>query len=187
VIVYPIPLEVAAPMHDLLNSAFPNYLDVEAFLRISIRLAASMILGGLIGWERQSEGKTAGVRTHMMVSLGAALFALVSLESDHDPRDFTRVIQGVAAGIGFLGAGAIIKVSSENEPKGLTTAAGIWMTAGVGLAVGAGLLWTAVSGVVLAWMVLGYFHVVERWWKRRHKQHRRGDGQSDTPIDHPPT
>jgi putative Mg2+ transporter-C (MgtC) family protein len=174
-------------VQELLNNAFPNFLDGQAFLRITIRLAAAILLGGAVGWERQIEGKSAGVRTHMMVSLGAALFALASLESNADAKELTKVIQGVAAGVGFLGAGAIIKVSSENEPKGLTTAGGIWMTAAIGLAAGAGLLWPAVIGVVMAWLVLGYFHVVERWWKRRHKQHRRGDGQSDTPIDHPPT
>jgi putative Mg2+ transporter-C (MgtC) family protein len=132
------------------------------------------------------EKKSAGAHTHMMVALGTALFALTALESNLDSKDFTRVIQGVAAGIGFLGAGAIIKVSSENEPKGLTTAAGIWMTAAVGLAAGAGLLWTAVSGVVLAWLVLGVFHVIERRWKQYRKRHRLGDDPSDDPIILPP-
>lgn len=172
-------------MQELLNNAFPGFLDGQAFARIAIRLAAALILGGMIGFERQMEKKSAGVRTHMMVALGTALFALTALESNPDPKDFSRVIQGVAAGIGFLGAGAIIKVSSENEPKGLTTAAGIWMTAAVGLAAGAGLLWTAVSGVVLAWLVLGVFHVIERWWRRRRKLRRQEEG--DSPIILPPT
>ncbi|HBI44497.1 MAG TPA: magnesium transporter MgtC [Planctomycetales bacterium] len=174
-------------MQDFLNDVFPNILDGQAFLRISIRLAASIILGGAIGWERQIEGKSAGVRTHMMVSLGAALFALTSLELNADTKELTKVIQGVAAGVGFLGAGAIIKVSSENEPKGLTTAAGIWLTAAIGLAVGVGLVWPAFIGVVMAWLVLGYFHVVERWWRRRRKLRQHGSGQSDTPVQHPPT
>jgi putative Mg2+ transporter-C (MgtC) family protein len=160
---------------DLLNNAFPGFLDSQAFTRIIFRLAAAIILGGAVGFERQMEGKVAGARTHMMVSLGAALFALTSLEVNSDPKELTKVIQGVAAGVGFLGAGAIIKVSNENEPKGLTTAAGIWMTAAIGLAVGAGLLWTAISGVVLAWMVLGVFHVIERQWRQYRKQHRRHD------------
>jgi putative Mg2+ transporter-C (MgtC) family protein len=174
-------------VQEFLNDVFPNVLDGQAFLRISIRLAASMILGGAIGWERQIEGKSAGVRTHMMVSLGAALFALTSLELNADVKELTKVIQGVAAGVGFLGAGAIIKVSSENEPKGLTTAAGIWMTAAIGIAVGVGLIWPAFIGVVMAWLVLGYFHVVERWWRHRCKLRQRGSGQSDTPSNHPPT
>jgi putative Mg2+ transporter-C (MgtC) family protein len=174
-------------VQELLNNVFPNILDGQAFLRISIRLAASIILGGVIGWERQIEGKSAGIRTHMMVSLGAALFALTSMEINADAKELTKVIQGVAAGVGFLGAGAIIKVSSENEPKGLTTAAGIWLTAAIGLAVGAGLVWPAVIGVVMAWLVLGYFHVVERWWRRRRKLRQHRSGQSDTPVHHPPT
>ena len=111
---------------------------------------------------------------------------MTALESNPDSKDFTRVIQGVAAGIGFLGAGAIIKVSSENEPKGLTTAAGIWMTAAVGLAAGAGLLWTAVSGVVLAWLVLGVFHVVEKRWRQYRKRHRLGGEPDDGPVILPP-
>jgi putative Mg2+ transporter-C (MgtC) family protein len=167
-------------MQELLINAFPNILDGQTFLRIMIRLTVAILLGGAVGWERQIEGKTAGVRTHMMVSLGAALFALTSLELNADAKELTKVIQGVAAGVGFLGAGAIIKVSSENEPKGLTTAAGIWMTAAIGLAVGAGLLWPAVVGVVMAWLVLGYFHVVERWWKHRHKLRQANTNHEST-------
>jgi len=162
-------------MQELLNNAFPNFFDGQVLLRVVIRLAAAILLGGAIGWERQIEGKTAGVRTHMMVSLGAALFALASLESNADSKELTKVIQGVAAGVGFLGAGAIIKVSSGNEAKGLTTAAGIWMTAAIGLAAGAGLIWPALVGVVMAWLVLGYFHVVERWWRHRRKLRRHGE------------
>jgi putative Mg2+ transporter-C (MgtC) family protein len=167
---------------DLLNDVFPNALDAQALFRVTVRLAASIVLGGVIGFERQAEGKTAGVRTHMMVSLGSALFAVVSLEVSNDAAAFTRVIQGVAAGIGFVGAGAIIRVSNESEVKGLTTAGGIWMTAGIGLAVGAGLLWPAVVGVGLTLIVLGVLHFVERWLKHRAKDQRR---QHDEPH-HPP-
>jgi putative Mg2+ transporter-C (MgtC) family protein len=173
-------------VQELINNVFPNLLDGQAFLRITIRLATALVLGGMIGFERQMEKKSAGARTHMMVALGTALFALTALESNLDSKDFTRVIQGVAAGIGFLGAGAIIKVSSESEPKGLTTAAGIWMTAAVGLAAGAGLLWTAVSGVALAWLVLGVFHVVEKRWRRYCKRRRLGGGPDDGPVILPP-
>jgi putative Mg2+ transporter-C (MgtC) family protein len=102
---------------------------------------------------------------------------VVSLEVSQDAAAFTRVIQGVAAGIGFLGAGAILKVSNESEVKGLTTAGGIWMTAAVGLAAGAGLLWPALIGVALAWIVLGVLHAVERLLKRQAKEvrHRHED------------
>jgi putative Mg2+ transporter-C (MgtC) family protein len=158
-------------VHELINQIFPNASNGEALLRVAGRLATAIVLGGVVGIERQVEGKTAGVRTHMLVSLGAALFAVVSLEVNHDAAELTKVIQGVAAGIGFLGAGSILKASNENEVKGLTTAAGIWMTAGIGLAAGAGLFWPAVLGVALAWLVLGTFHSFERWWKHRTKPH----------------
>ncbi len=173
-------------MPEFISNAFPDILNGQAFLRVVIRLATALVLGGVIGFERQMEKKSAGARTHMMVALGTALFALIALESNPDSKDFSRVIQGVAAGIGFLGAAAIIKVSSENEPKGLTTAAGIWMTAAIGLAAGAGLLWTAVSGVVLAWLVLGVFHVVEKRWRQYRKRHRLGGGEDDSPVILPP-
>jgi putative Mg2+ transporter-C (MgtC) family protein len=172
-------------VHDLLIDIFPNATDGHALLRATVRLAVSILLGGAIGYERQVEGKSAGIRTHMMVCLGAALFALTSLEVNGSPVELTKVIQGVATGIGFLGAGAILKVGDDPNVKGLTTAAGIWMTAGVGLAVGAGLLWPAVLGVAMAWLVLGVFHVIERWWKHRAKlRARRLD--SDQPHHPPP-
>jgi putative Mg2+ transporter-C (MgtC) family protein len=173
-------------VHDLLIEIFPTASDGHALLLAAVRLGVAIVLGGVIGFERQMEGKAAGVRTHMMVCLGSALFALASLEINGDPKELTKVIQGVATGIGFLGAGAIIKLSNENEVKGLTTAAGIWMTAGVGVAVGAGLLWPSVLGVGLAWLVLGVFHAIERWWKHRAKlrAHLRPPDQPHHP--HPP-
>jgi putative Mg2+ transporter-C (MgtC) family protein len=156
-------------VHEWLNQVFPNASDTQALVRVTVRLATALVLGGLIGFERQAERKTAGFRTHMMVSLGAALFTVTSLEVSNDAAALTRVIQGVAAGIGFLGAGAILKVDKETEVKGLTTAAGIWLTAGVGMAAGAGQLWTAVVGACMAWIVLGVLHEAERWWKHRAK------------------
>ena len=169
-------------MHDWIIQIFPYAVDGPALLRVTGRLAVAIVLGGVIGFERQMEGKTAGVRTHMMVCLGAALFALASLEISTDKDEVNKVIQGVAAGVGFLGAGAILKASGENDVKGLTTAAGIWMTAAIGVAVGAGLLWPAVLGVAVAWLVLGFFHGVERWWKHHQKKH----GHPHEPPHHPP-
>ncbi len=90
----------------------------------------------------------------MLVALGSAIFILASLEAGIDLTDLSRVIQGVAAGIGFIGAGAILKVTSEREIQGLTTAAGIWMTAAIGLAAGLGRLGLAAIGVALAWLIL---------------------------------
>src|SRR5947209_11767128 len=118
-------------------------VDWAHFLRVLVRLALAVGLGGAIGFERERERKQPGMRTHMLVALGSALFVLVPLEAGGDMRDVTRVIQGIAAGIGFLGAGSILKLGGEQEIKGLTTAASVWLTASIGIAVGGGWLWPA--------------------------------------------
>src|SRR5690606_38895347 len=106
-------------------------------------------------------GKPAGLRTHMLVCLGTALFVLASAESGMQQDAMSRVIQGLITGIGFLGAGAIIKLEHTREIKGLTTAAGIWMTAAIGVAVGLGHLGLAALGVLFAWVVLSLLVGVE--------------------------
>ncbi len=121
---------------------------------IIMRALMAVLLGGVVGFERERTGKEAGLRTHMLVSLGAALFVMAALDVGAEPGDVSRVIQGVAAGIGFLGAGAILKLSDRREIRGLTTAAGIWMTAATGLAVGLGRYGLALIAVVLSWMIL---------------------------------
>jgi putative Mg2+ transporter-C (MgtC) family protein len=134
--------------------------DSAQLLRLLVRLLVASMLGGLLGLERQHEGKAAGIRTHMLVGLGSALFTLVPLEAG---LDISRVIQGIAAGIGFLGAGTILKLSDLHEIKGLTTAACIWMTAAIGVAVGAGRIGLALISVGLALFILYVLHHMERW------------------------
>ena len=90
----------------------------------------------------------------MLVSLGSALFVMAALDVGVDPGDVSRVIQGMAAGVGFLGAGAILKLSERREMRGLTTAAGIWMTAATGLAAGLGRYGLAVIAALLSLLVL---------------------------------
>jgi len=121
---------------------------------IMMRALMAALLGGVVGFERARTGKDAGLRTHMLVSLGAALFVMAALDVGVEPGDVSRVIQGVAAGVGFLGAGAILKLSDRREIRGLTTAAGIWMTAATGLAVGLGRYGLALISVALSWMIL---------------------------------
>ena len=118
----------------------------EAFLR----LVLAVVFGGLIGMEREVVHKPAGVRTHMLVSLGSALFVLIALQSV--PEGIDKVLAGIATGIGFLGAGTIFKAKSEVH--GLTTAASIWTVAAVGLAVGLGYYLMTVIAVVLILIVL---------------------------------
>jgi putative Mg2+ transporter-C (MgtC) family protein len=128
--------------------------DATQVTRIVLRLVIAAALGGILGYERERQGKAAGVRTHMLVALGAALFVLVPQQAGVSEADMTRVIQGVVAGIGFLGAGSIIKGHDEDNVKGLTTAAGIWLTAAIGIACGIGREATAVLSALLALAIL---------------------------------
>src|SRR5690606_31970439 len=121
---------------------------------ISVRLAVAAALGALIGYDRERRGKEAGLRTHMMVSLGAALFILVPLRSGMDIADASRVLQGIIAGIGFLGAGAILKQDQHGAIKGLTTASSIWVAAAIGTAAGMGREVTAILGTLAALFIL---------------------------------
>src|SRR5688572_12565623 len=128
--------------------------DWAQMIRVTVRLLFAVMLGGLIGFERQRERKAAGLRTHMLVCLGAALFTLAPLEAGMSIADLSRVYQGIATGIGFIGAGTILKLTKEHEIVGLTTAASIWLTAAVGMAVGSGRLWLPILGAALAYIVL---------------------------------
>ncbi len=147
------------PLIDELLAGLPD--GVQA-MRILVRLLAATVLGAVLGYERERTGKAAGLRTHMMVSLSSALFVLGPLEAGMAATDVARVIQGVAAGIGFIGAGAILKVSDERQVRGLTTAAGIWMTAAVGLTAGMGRVGLAAIGVAFAWVILYLVAKLER-------------------------
>ena len=116
----------------------------ELFLRLSVAL----LLGGIIGFEREYRSKDAGFRTHFLVSLGSALFCLVSQYGFGDGlKDASRVAAQVVSGIGFLGAGTII--FQKSVVRGLTTAAGLWVTAAIGLACGSGMYMAALVGTVL--------------------------------------
>ncbi|RIL08060.1 MAG: methyltransferase [Proteobacteria bacterium] len=133
---------------------FSDLPDVEGATRLATRLVIAALLGGLLGWEREMRGKDAGLRTHMLLGLGAALFVFIPQQGGMSDDGLARVIQGVVAGVGFLGGGAILKLSEERRIEGLTTAAGIWLTAAVGVAAGLGRVATAVAGTLLALLVL---------------------------------
>lgn len=137
-----------------LLAEFSDLAQIEHLTRAILRLALAIFLGGVLGYEREVEGKAAGVRTHMLVCLGAAMF-VIALEQDGGGDDaMSRVIQGIAAGIGFVCAGTILKGRSIADVKGLTTAAGLWTAAAIGVAVGMGREATAVLGTLLALLVL---------------------------------
>ena len=109
---------------------FTDLPSVGQFTRVAVRLVLAAVLGGILGYEREKSGKQAGLRTHMMIAVGAALFALVPQQAGMSEDAVARVLQGLVAGIGFLGAGPILKLEERMQVKGLTTAASIWLTRG---------------------------------------------------------
>jgi putative Mg2+ transporter-C (MgtC) family protein len=141
----------------------PNMVE---FVRVLARLTVAALLGGLLGLEREREGKAAGLRTHMLVALGSALFTVGPLEAGMNAGDLSRVFQGIVTGIGFIGAGTILKRAEEQEIQGLTTAANLWLTAAVGMAVGLGHLWLPILGAALAVLILAVIGYVEKTIRR---------------------
>jgi putative Mg2+ transporter-C (MgtC) family protein len=142
-----------------LVAEFSDLGDAQQVTQVVVRLLVATVLGAALGWQRERHGKDAGVRTHMLVSAGAALFVLVPLQYGMGPDGLSRVIQGLLAGIGFIGAGCIIHRRSESNIQGLTTAAGIWLTAAIGVAAGMGREATAVLSTLMA---LGILALVPR-------------------------
>jgi putative Mg2+ transporter-C (MgtC) family protein len=136
---------------DELTASLP---DAQETVRAVVRLLAALLAGGIIGLQREVSGKAAGLRTHILVCVGTTLFVLAAIDAGMQQDAMSRVIQGLATGIGFLGAGAILKIEASSQIKGLTTAAGIWMTAALGVVIGVGQLGTAAIGTGLAWFVL---------------------------------
>jgi putative Mg2+ transporter-C (MgtC) family protein len=137
-----------------IQQEFSDLGNADDITRVVLRLMVAVALGGLLGYERESIGASAGLRTHMLVSLGSALFVLIPLQAGMRIDDLSRVLQGVTAGIGFLGAGAILKQTSKNDIKGLTTAASVWLTAAIGVAAGMGREATAIVSAVFAYVIL---------------------------------
>jgi putative Mg2+ transporter-C (MgtC) family protein len=140
----------------------------DSVLDALARLGAATMLGGVIGLEREFRDRAAGLRTHMMVAMGSALFvAAAQTAIPGTGEDVSRAIQGIAAGIGFVGAGTILKLTDQGEVKGLTTASSIWLTAAIGTAAGLGLYPIAVVGTVLALLILALMYPLERVIPRR--------------------
>ena len=136
---------------------------------VIIRVIAAVILGGILGLQREKAGKPAGLRTHMIVCLGTAVVVLACLASSMDMSGLSRVIQGIVTGIGFIGAGSILKLSEQREIRGLTTAAGLWMTAAIGVAIGLGSLGVALIGTATTFIVLSLIGAVEARLEKREK------------------
>jgi putative Mg2+ transporter-C (MgtC) family protein len=135
--------------------------DARQLAIVIIRVIAATVLGAIVGIEREKAGKPAGLRTHILVSLGTAVVVLTCSASGMDMDGLSRVIQGIVTGIGFIGAGSILKLNEERDIRGLTTAAGLWMTGAIGVAAGLGALGVAFIGTILALIVLTLQRVME--------------------------
>jgi putative Mg2+ transporter-C (MgtC) family protein len=141
-----------------LTSGLPNFRQLAHAI---IRLTAAALLGAAVGFQREKARKPAGLRTHMLVSLGTTVFVLACTGVGMNSGDLSRVIQGIVTGIGFLGAGSILKLSAERDIQGLTTAAGVWMTAAIGVAVGVGSLGVALLSTAFTLGVLALARPLE--------------------------
>jgi putative Mg2+ transporter-C (MgtC) family protein len=148
---------------DYLHGGIFHLPELPDVVRVSARLLIAAFLGGCIGFERQREHKAAGLRTHIIVAMGAALFVIAPLEAGMSIADAGRVFQGIATGIGFIGAGTILKLTEQHEIKGLTTAAGLWLTAAIGMAAGSGLIWIPALATFVAFAILSVLSQADRW------------------------
>jgi putative Mg2+ transporter-C (MgtC) family protein len=128
--------------------------DARHVLAMCGRLAAAGAFGGVIGAQRERVHSAAGFRTHVLVAVGAAVLILGGQESGFATDDISRVVQGIVSGIGFLGAGTILKIADRGQVHGLTTAATIWVTAAVGVAAAIGPLWLPAFAAILTWAIL---------------------------------
>ena len=178
---------------------FLSFIDFSSV----IKLLVATLLGAIVGFERERSGKVAGMRTHAMVSLGAALLALISVSlyetfpSVNGVRGFDyHIIANIVVGIGFIGAGAILR--RETRVEGTTTAASLWVVAAIGIASGLGLYKEAISTTFIAYIILTFLWLFEKYLNRdiRYKgqgiygklrSHDEEDHKEKTSIDEPPS
>jgi putative Mg2+ transporter-C (MgtC) family protein len=154
------------PLWHELTNGFP---DRERLMIVLVRVFAAVLLGAVVGIERERAGKPAGIRTHMLVSLGTAVVVIACTDAGMSLDGLSRVIQGIVTGIGFVGAGTILKLNEQREIQGLTTAAGLWMTAAIGVAVGLGILGVALIGTLVTVLILVLEHFIDA---RRNTQNK---------------
>jgi putative Mg2+ transporter-C (MgtC) family protein len=146
----------------VLQEDFSDLPGAAEVTKIVVRLLLAALLGGLVGMQRERAGKAAGLRTHMLVALGSAFFVLIPDQAGMQLADLSRVLQGILTGIGFLGAGTILKRDEDEQIQGLTTAAGLWLTAAVGIAAGLGREASAILGTILALIILAFLPRLRR-------------------------
>ena len=159
---------------DELTSGLP---DKAQLVRVIIRLVAATLLGAAVGMQRERVGKPAGLRTHVLVTLGTTVFVLACSGVGMSSEGLSRVIQGIITGIGFIGAGSILKLNEERDVLGLTTSASIWVAAAVGVAVGLGSLGLAVMSTVVTLIILTLAGTVERRIDKERAVNSEGGGK----------
>jgi putative Mg2+ transporter-C (MgtC) family protein len=146
-----------------------------------LRLLLALVLGGIIGWERERKALPAGLRTYMLVSLGSCLFTILSVAA-FPGSEGSRVAAQIVVGIGFIGAGTVLRTGGTEDPRqvrGLTTAAGLWATSAIGMAVATGFYWLALFSTILAYITLTVIKRVERI--RYGGGSGNGDGSQNSP------
>jgi putative Mg2+ transporter-C (MgtC) family protein len=144
------------------------------------RLAVAALLGGALGFEREWKGHWAGLRTHMMVSMGCAILVIGGLDVAGEHREsVTRVIQGIASGVGFLGAGTILKLDKKQEIKGLTTASSIWLAAALGTIAGLAEYALATAAAIMSLFVLAVLGPMEKWFEQHQAENREERDKTD--------
>ncbi len=137
-------------------------LSAAQAVQLVVRLLVAGLVGGVLGWDRERAGKSAGLRTFILVALGSAALVAVPQQAGMDTAAVSRVLQGLIAGVGFLGAGCILKRDEEGQVRGLTTAAGIWLTAAAGVTAGMGREVSALLVGALGWFTLAVLGRLER-------------------------
>lgn len=155
-------------------------MDIQFELIIVLKLLVSFLLGAFIGYDREAHGRDAGIRTYAAVCIGATLFTSVAAHITNDPTAASRIIANIVTGVGFLGAGIIYRNSSAGTSHGLTTAATVWGTAAVGVAVGLNMYIIAVVAAAALYFLLSLHHY--KWyirWKEKMKQTHIDDKSND--------
>lgn len=133
---------------------FQGFFNAEQLTHLVLRVAAACIAGAVIGYQRERTGKAAGLRTHILVTVGTSLMVAICYLEGMEHADVSRVLQGIITGIGFLGGGVILKLEKNQEIKGLTSAAAVWYVAALGIACGLGQLTLALLGSVVGFLIL---------------------------------
>lgn len=156
-------------------------MEIQNQLDLCLRLVIAAFLSAVVGLDRERTDHAAGLRTHMLVGIGSALFTGLGIFA-FGPSEPSRIAAQVVVGIGFLGAGTIFRAKDRGGVHGLTTAAGVWAVAAIGMACGAGYYLVATVAVILIWFVL----VILGRWERSYGLRAKSPNRAEAPPEQPP-